>query len=173
MIDRDAHVGQLLLALDFTGTGTSPALEAVMPPETDPAAVAATISAEIRQVLVRRLGQYSQALPDDIIGIQVNPRTGIINTRAERHAAMDATWKKAQEAFCDTEEEQVAQERAIDVHPDNGKLGWWRVGGIRHSCLVKASSCREALTKAADKVGSWESPAADWVGEELPDVIGL
>lgn len=56
--------------------------------------------------------------------------------------------------------------------PHDGVLGWWRVEGIRHSAIVRASSAEEAVNKSSDVVGSWESGVPTWIGEELPDVIG-
>lgn len=69
------------------------------------------------------------------------------------------------------------QERELNNNPDNGKCGWWRVIGIRHSALVKASSANEAAQKAEDagEVQSWEMPSVHyWIPEgELPDVISI
>lgn len=60
------------------------------------------------------------------------------------------------------------------ANPHNGTLGWWRVEGIRHAALVKASSAMQAIENARDVVDpSWEFPEAFWVGVELPEVFAI
>jgi len=58
-------------------------------------------------------------------------------------------------------------------NPDNGKEGYWRVQGIRHDAVVKASSAPEAVDKVHE-VGrvdkSWENPEAYFIGTEMPEV---
>jgi len=62
----------------------------------------------------------------------------------------------------------------MHAHPNNGTLGWWRVDGIRHEAIVRASSAMEACELANDIVDpSWESPEASWIGTELPEVIAV
>lgn len=60
------------------------------------------------------------------------------------------------------------------THPDNGKAGWWRVSGIRHTAHTKASSATQAIENA-DKAeivhSSWEAPSAEYLGEELPETF--
>ncbi len=70
-------------------------------------------------------------------------------------------------------EADAAQNDELEANPDNGKTGWWYVDGIRHDATCKASSAPEAVKKCADSghVGSWESPTARFIGEELPDVF--
>lgn len=50
---------------------------------------------------------------------------------------------------------------------------WYRVVGIRHSAIVRATSEAEAVRKAIDAgaVGDWEDPQAELIGPELPDVV--
>ena len=60
------------------------------------------------------------------------------------------------------------------ANPHNGTLGWWRVEGIRHAALVKASSATDAVEKARDVVDpSWEFPESFWVGLEIPEVFAI
>ena len=61
----------------------------------------------------------------------------------------------------------------IENHPENGKAGWWRVEGIRHGGVARASSAEEAIRKCveADIVGDWESAEAAFFCEELPDAF--
>jgi hypothetical protein len=68
---------------------------------------------------------------------------------------------------------QEADERMKREHesdPNNGKLGYWQVSGIRHNAVVKASSAMEALKKAEGHVNDWEMPRAQFLGEQMPDV---
>lgn len=171
-MNLDEHVGELLLTLDFTGTGGSPAIKAILPSSTDPKELCAKISREIREVLDRNLGvMWQTTLPVDVIGVEPHGATGIILTAAERSAKADRQLKELRGMLAPTDEEKAEAERRIDQHPSNGVLGWWRVSGIRNQCFVRASSCREALEKSKEEVGSWEQPKADWIGVELPDVF--
>jgi hypothetical protein len=74
---------------------------------------------------------------------------------------------------CKEREEKRKAELASD--PNNGKLGWWKIWGMRHSALVRAMSALEAVEKAekAEAVQDWEMPTAEFIGEDLPDVVSL
>ena len=65
--------------------------------------------------------------------------------------------------------------KRADDNSDNGRLGWWRVSGIRHEAIAMASSAPEAIEKCANTglVGTWEGPEAQFVGRDLPDVFSL
>lgn len=77
----------------------------------------------------------------------------------------------AKQAMDDNEAAITARHQS---NPHNGTLGWWRVEGIRHAALVKASSATEAVEKARDVVDpSWEFPEAFWVGLEIPEVFAI
>lgn len=65
-------------------------------------------------------------------------------------------------------EERTRKEHESD--PNNGKLGYWEVLGIRHNAVVKASSAMEALKKSKSHIDDWEMPKAKFLGEQLPDV---
>jgi hypothetical protein len=69
--------------------------------------------------------------------------------------------------------EDAARKARCDSHPDNGRTGWWRVVGIRHEGMARASSAGEAIAAcdADGIVGTWECPEAKFVGAELPDVF--
>jgi len=71
------------------------------------------------------------------------------------------------------QEGENARRLELETHPDNGKLGWWSVCGIRHSATAKASSAVEAVEKAckAGLVHDWEMATAHFIGETLPDVF--
>lgn len=74
----------------------------------------------------------------------------------------------AKESWAKYDAERLERMRA---NPNNGTLGWWRVIGIRHCAVAKASSAMEAVEKAKELVDSWESPEAVWIGVELPEVF--
>ena len=88
--------------------------------------------------------------------------------QADARPSLEEAMEACRPAFEEAETE--CQER-IDSHPDNGRLGWWRVDGIRHDAHTRASSAREAIEKCSEAVQSWESPEATFIGEELPDVF--
>lgn len=170
MIDRDHHVGELLIALDIS-SGTSPALEAVLPATADAEQVAQSIEAAFVETLRRTLGptlQFSR-VP---LRVRVNSRSGIIAPRDERER-IDAAGRAEWSALCDENTERLRERMA--AHPDNGRLGFWRVEGMRHKAIVRASSAPEAVEKAleAGVVGDWEDAEADFIGAEMPDVWPL
>lgn len=115
---------------------------------------------------------------------EMNPGMPVISEKdAARMADDEKTFRMVRfEAFlndpervkaCREREEKRLAELASD--PNNGKLGWWKVWGLRHTALVKAMSAVEAVEKAekAEAVQDWEMPTAEFIGEELPDVISL
>jgi len=65
------------------------------------------------------------------------------------------------------------RKKRIDSNPFNGRAGWWRVVGVRHSATARAESAREAIDKAlaAGLVGDWEGAEVNFWTEELPDVF--
>jgi len=102
----------------------------------------------------------------------------------EEHLAASPACQKAKEDRPSLEEQLAgirpifeanakALRERMESHPDNGRLGWWCVEGIRHEATARASSALEAISKceAAGYVGSWESAEARFLGEELPDVF--
>lgn len=62
------------------------------------------------------------------------------------------------------------KQRAVD-NPNNGTLGYWLVIGVRNEARTRASSAAEAIEKCSGVVQDWESPEAEWIGVELPDVF--
>jgi len=68
-------------------------------------------------------------------------------------------------------EAEMKRQKRIDSHPDNGRVGFWLVVGVRHEARTQASSAREAIEKCSEVVRSWESPEARFLGEELPEVF--
>lgn len=167
LINQDEHVGKQLLALDFR-CGCSPAFEAIIDPRLTPEVLAKKLRDKLEDAVKEVIGeQYKWVVPFEII---VHGRTGIIKSREERKAKFEQNLREVQEVFTEAHEERV---RRLKEHPDNGKLGYWQVDGIRHNAIVKASNAEEAVEKAKEIVGSWESPDACFLGEELPDVIAV
>jgi hypothetical protein len=78
---------------------------------------------------------------------------------------------RSRAAIAKADAERIAR---MQSNPHNGTLGWWRVDGVRHSAIAKASSAMEAVDKADMWVcKSWESPEARWIGTELPEVFAV
>ncbi len=69
------------------------------------------------------------------------------------------------------EKMETERQHRIDENPDNGKLGYWRVEGMRHEARTKASSAAEAIKKCSGVVSAWDLPEATFLYEELPDVF--
>lgn len=86
---------------------------------------------------------------------------------------LSAPFTPSPEAVAAFDEAEAAREKEIAANPDNGKIGWWSVMGLRHSAMAHASSAKEAIEKARDAglVHDWESAIARFVGESLPDVF--
>jgi hypothetical protein len=93
--------------------------------------------------------------------------------QADAQPTLGEAMAELQEAYRAGEQERQEHQKSRDARPDNNRAGYWRVIGIRHEATTKASGAREAITKcvAADAVGSWESPEAVFLGEDLPDVF--
>lgn len=173
---RPDQIGKLLLACDI-GLGVSPGLRAVVPTNDAADEIVTKLNDAIFAAIDSVLGDHEYELP-------LLKNRGVVNRsglsrepyliksaeeQAEERAVRDAKWEEHQR----TREEQY--EKWLDEHPDNGKMGWWKVEGIRHSALVKADSIRGALKLAREKggVGDWESSGAVFIGENLPDAIPL
>lgn len=80
-------------------------------------------------------------------------------------ADVGETWRSDFEAA-----DAARKQRAAD-NPHNGTLGYWLVSGVRHEARTRASSAAEAIEKCSEVVDSWESPEAEFIGVELPDVF--
>jgi len=68
-----------------------------------------------------------------------------------------------------------ASRKSMEEDPNNGKPGWWKVHGLRHCALVHANSALEAVDKAgkAGAVHDWEGACAQFLAQELPDVVEM
>ncbi len=169
-INPDLHVGKLLVALDVS-LGVSPAIEAAMPPETDPKMVAEKVRLGFVDVLARELGPTWAFVLERGLRVTVHGRTGPIKTAEERRRDLEELLRPAEDLAVVEARTRARRE----ANPDNGKSGWWRVDGIRHNALVRASSESEAIDKAENDgaVGEWEAPSARFMGADLPDVVSL
>lgn len=109
---------------------------------------------------------------------------GLLEAQYAHHLAVSAECRAKKEAQPGLAEQFAALRPAfaamddarreqIENHPDNGKAGWWRVEGIRHGGVARASSAEEAIRKCieAGVVGDWELSAAAFFCEQLPDAF--
>lgn len=167
-LDINNHIGEQLIALTLLNSGSNPDVLAIAAPTVSADLLAGRIHQDIVEVLVSYLGsKFTYASEYHKLRVHVHPRTGIIKPPEERATELS----KALAAIGELREEESSLEERLQHHPDNGKSGWWRVHGIRHSCMIKASSALEAVTKAIDQqlVGEWESGEPSYVGTQLPD----
>jgi hypothetical protein len=70
-------------------------------------------------------------------------------------------------------EDAKKRQAEIDNCPDNGRVGWWIVEGLRHSGYARASTAREAIDKCAKfgVVQDWEDATARFWTVELPEAF--
>lgn len=167
----DEHVGKKLLRVDLNAS-CSPCITAIMAPDADLEVIAELLSADLDDMLRDRLGEYEWCLQSSP-KFTVRPGSGIIKPEAEQRAEWRSHLEKIHEA---TAAADIERTRRRADNPDNGKRGWWRVDGIRNSCLVgNVSTEQEAIDKAAvaGQVHEWETPDASFVGVDLGEVISL
>jgi hypothetical protein len=166
------NVGKMLVALDISA-GCSPFVRAIVPPtRMPPESYAETLRYALDKALRDVLGDDIEFALDEEIKVSIHPQSGIIKTQEDRDAAHRKILAEIQEMVAEGDKRH---DLAMANHPDNGKLGYWRVEGVRHNAIVKASSAPEAIEKAlkTEAVGSWESPDATFIGEELPEVLEI
>lgn len=166
-LNWDLHEGKLLLALDLRA-GIHPIVEAALPADTDADKIISDLNEGLNRLVFDKLGPYVDYTLDTQPPIFVkNGRTKILKSRAER----DAEWMAAIKSLSESckEDRQEADDR-LARNPDNGKFGYWKVEGMRHTAIVKACSAQEAIERAKDVVLSWELLDASYLGED-PDII--
>lgn len=167
-IDIDGHVGRTLLAIDIERV-CSPAIQAILPAGANPDDAVREFNAAFAEFMDEHFlpGKWEWSLDDGRSRFVLNARSGVIKSKEDRIAEFD----KLLSAIHETQE--ASPPKPPPTHEKDGTLGWWHVDGVRHSAIVKASSAAEAvkLAEDADAVHSWESPDADWIGEELPNVV--
>lgn len=160
-----------VLAIDINAS-VSPFARVFTTQEFNPDEQVAALQAELNAVLqafAAALGGEFECLFDKGLEVKVHPGTdtNLLNSK-ERG---DKWWQefKALQATLAPDFEAAAQvaQNAIANHPDNGKLGYWRVEGMRHSAIVKADSAQAAIDKAGEIVQAWEMPTADFIGLDI------
>ena len=161
------HIGELLVALDIHA-GCSPCLESIVPDGTVPSEVAKRIEDRIHIILKEELGDFDWTFKP--LEVKVNARSGIILSPEEREDQFHAALKPIQDAWAEADK-KAEEDEAND--PNNGKMGWWRVSGIRHEAIVRAMSAPEARKKALDDgaVQDWECARAAFIADQLPEVV--
>jgi len=55
-------------------------------------------------------------------------------------------------------------------HPDNGKVGYWEVMGVRHKAIIVTDNAISAIDLASEIVYEWELCEVTFIGEKLPKV---
>jgi hypothetical protein len=164
MTFHDRHVGELEVRLEFSK------IRGCVPAGTDTARLLAGLRGDLEAVFKKHFADHELVWGEEFAQFECGFEPELIKTREEAAAAWEETRRVLGECWAAADERR--QER-LAANPDNGKLGWWQVEGVRHDALVEASSAAEAVTKAiaAGKVGDWEAPEADYIGEELPEVV--
>lgn len=168
-IELDDHVGRTLLAMDLNGA-CSPTIQAILPNGVDLNDVVRDFNAAFTAFMDGYFpGEWEWVLDNGEPKFSLHGRSNVIKPREERIAEFSAMLARLHEL------QEKTPPKPPPTHEKDGTLGWWRVDGVRHDAIVKASSAAEAIDKAvkADAVGSWESPDADWIGEELPEVMSV
>jgi hypothetical protein len=161
--ELDQNIGRRHIGIDIC-TGCSPFFKVIMDADTDAAALAEALQADIARAIEARFPGAEMSL--ESVGVEV-VFNDIIKPLEERRAESNAQLEELRDLYAKCEAER---QKRIDAHPDNGRTGFWYVSGIRHETYCTASSAREAIDKAiaSGEVGDWESPDATYVGESLP-----
>lgn len=107
-----------------------------------------------------------------------------IDSMYQKHIAESSKCREARDAIPSMRELQETvgpamrradddRKRRLSEHPNNGTLGYWLVTGIRHDARCRAITATEAVQKCIDAgaVGDWESPEAEFLGTQLPEVF--
>lgn len=92
--------------------------------------------------------------------VEVNSRTDLsfLTDADRRERAFQELSELNQKISVEVERNSVQREHEVANNPDNGKMGIWRVEGIRHGALIKADHARKAIEEAIalEMVGEWE-----------------
>ena len=165
-MDTDKFIGEQSMYLD--ADGLSPLFRCIIPSNADHVAVVDAIVADIRAVLEKHCiaVEFTSDICDHNI-LRVSHVETIVS-KAEQSERWDQNLREIQQGAAKAHE---AYQQQLRDNPDNGKSGYWHVDGVRHDAFVLASSDQEAIDKAADVVGSCESPSVYYVGEK-PECMG-
>lgn len=94
------------------------------------------------------------------IRVEVNSRTDLSYTTEteRRERALQELSDLGQELSKEFQQSRTQREHEVANNPDNGKMGIWRVEGMRHGVLIKADHARKAIEEAIalEMVGEWE-----------------
>jgi hypothetical protein len=163
MFHEDKHVGNIEVAIDFLSG--SPAVCGCVPEGTDIDQLQKSLDADLRAVFAKHFIEISTFRPElpfaEVVWSKpIKPHAEQVADFKDSMARLGEMWEAGAEQ----------QKQKAAANPDNGKLGYWQVDGVRHDTMVKASSEPEAIEKAiaSGEVGDWESPSAYFVGAELP-----
>jgi len=165
------HPGKKEIALNIKGI--TPTLRIVVDPDVDGPALAATLTARLKECAASSIrASVKELLEYQDNGLQLDCSwEGVILTVSEYQAQHDANMQQLSELFS-----SATFEAAIDNNPDNGRPGMWLVSGIRHSCVViGVDTARDAMDKAitSGEVGSWECCAVKYLDPKGPEVVPI
>ena len=128
----------------------------------------------VSDVVAMLNGEHEIGLGKEGITVSLNPGTDteLLTSKDRLSKFWDNFRSISEECSNEYEAAEKKREEAIANHPDNGKLGYWRVEGTRHTAIVKADSAQAAIDKAIEIVQQWEDPDASFIGEEI-DVLAV
>ena len=168
-MNLDDHINKKCIALDMSCM-CSPCVRAIVDPSVDENALASLIQEKVLEIIGKMLGSEMEWVIKPL-EIKVNSQTEIILPKEERVKKRMKEFEDFHSLFSDAE---VSWKDQLKNHPDNGKVGYWLVSGVRHSAIVKSDSAYNACCKAEEAgVGDWESPDSSFLGETMPDIVGV
>lgn len=115
------------------------------------------------QALIKTYLDYN-TLANDKIKVSIGSGSKILTAEQYR--------EKIGKLLKDLEPATSSMQDITEKHPDDGKEGYWRINGIRHSPVVWSTTAKAAVEKAIQKeaIGDWEVFSVDYLGER-PEII--
>lgn len=115
------------------------------------------------QALIRTYLEHN-TLANDKIKVRIGAGSKIL--------PVEQYQEKIEKLLKDLEPATPSIQDITEKHPDDGKEGYWRINGIRHSPIVWSTTAKAAVEKALQKeaVGDWEVFSVDYLGER-PEII--
>lgn len=165
--NKYSHVGKLLAAFNMNSV-CSPLIKMILNPEVNPEELAFVLTQELQAIFRDRGGLIKMEWGLRPPQITVHPMTRIIQPEEIERETLRIAVGELRQIMDTNRDKQLKAMEEVQPSP-----GYWIVEGIRHSALVKASTPFEAISKATNEVGSWESPTARFLGTELPDVLPI
>jgi len=166
------HPGKKEIGLSIKGI--TPTLRIVVDPDADGMALAATLTARLKECVassirasVKELLEYQDAnLQLDCIWEEE------LLTASEYQAQREARIQQMRGLL----DPSATSDADLDNNPDNGKHGMWLVSGICHSCVVNGvGTARDALDKAitSGEVGAGGCCTVEYLDPNGPEVFPI